>query len=384
VEEIIGFITSPLKIGETVLTFSIVELLVTLVVPIVFSIIFYRILLLLIKRLLNQSQLNERLKENIYKWIRIILRIFIAVLFVVLLARLFGAEMFTYLGKVFSFLGKPFYESGSTKISVTTILLTIPVFYLATWLSKIVKRFLENTPVTSNLDPSRRFSLLNLARYLVTALAIIVGLSIIGINVSSLAVLFGVLGVGLGFGLQGVVANFFAGLVIIVTRPIKEGDRIYINGMDGTVITIRLISSVINTLTNETIIIPNSQIVDNSVHNYSYNDKRIIIKNDVQVSYNSDLDKVIEVLTAIAERNPYKLPKSNITVRVVSFDDSGITMSLWTWIGDASEKYAALSWCNLEIWRVFKNNDIEIPFPQVDVHMKKTKKGQIGASKEEN
>jgi small-conductance mechanosensitive channel len=279
--------------------------------------------------------------------------------------------MFAYIGNAFTFLNKPFYESGSTKISVTTLLLTIPVFYVATWLSKIAKRVLENTPVTSNLDPSRRFSLLNLVRYLVTGLVIIIGLSVIGINVSSLAVLFGVLGVGLGFGLQGVVANFFAGLVIIVTRPIKEGDRILVNELDGTVITIRLISTVINTLTNETIIIPNSNIVENQVHNYSYNDKRIIIKNMVQVSYNSDLDQVIKVMEGVAEKNPFRLPNSKIVVRVVSFDDSGITMSLWTWITDVNDKHAASSWCNLEIWRSFKQNSVEIPFPQVDVHMKR-------------
>ena len=168
------------------------------------------------------------------------------------------------------------------------------------------------------------------------AIVAVIGFSVIGINLSSLAVLLGFLGVGIGFGLQNSVANFFAGLIIILSRPIKEGDRILVNEYEGTVHQIRLISTVINTITDETIILPNSQIVDSYVYNYSYDDISIIICNPVEL-----------VLREVAGKCPYAYPGR-----------------------DAREKNFALSWTNLEIWRAFKAAGIEIPFPQRDIHIR--------------
>ncbi|TVQ41011.1 MAG: hypothetical protein EA384_01405 [Spirochaetaceae bacterium] len=182
--------------------------------------------------------------------------------------------------------------------------------------------------------------------------------------------MFGVLGIGIGFGLQSVVDNYFAGIVIILTRPIKEGDRILVHDYEGTVAQIRIISTVINTLTNETIIVPNSELVSRYIHNYSYEDISIIVVNWVHVSYNSDLDKVGEVLRNVALSNPYRLEDREPRVFYRSFDDSGIAVSMGTWIRDARERLMASSWTNLEIWRAFKANGIEIPFPQRDLHLR--------------
>ena len=201
-------------------------------------------------------------------------------------------------------------------------------------------------------------------------LAILIGLSIIGINLSSLAVVIGALGIGIGFGLQNVVANYVAGLVIFFERPVKEGDRILVNGLEGDVVQIKLRSTVINTLTNETIVVPNSQLVGNSIHNYSYADRRIVIVNKVQVSYSTDLDRARQVLLEMAARNPHALKEQAPGVRVAEFQDSGIELVLWTWIGEATNKLAAHSWNNLEIWRAFKQSGIVIPFPQVDLHVR--------------
>jgi potassium-dependent mechanosensitive channel len=137
-------------------------------------------------------------------------------------------------------------------------------------------------------------------------LPVCTGLSIIGIDLSALTVIFGVLGIGLGFGLQNVVSNFFSGLIIIITRPVKEGDRILVNGIEGTILQIRILATVINTLTNESIIVPNSKLVQESVHNFSFYDPSIIIKNDIGVSYSSDVDQVLSVLQGVAEGNPFR------------------------------------------------------------------------------
>ena len=125
-----------------------------------------------------------------------------------------------------------------------------------------------------------------------------------------------------------------------------------------------------HTVTEETIIIPNSLLVNNTVHNYSYDTRKIFLENTVSVSYSSDLDAVIEILTAIGQDNPYAQAERAPEVRVESFDDSGISIKLRTFINDVSDKFRAHSWTNLTIWRRFRDEGIEIPFPQVDLHIR--------------
>ena len=144
----------------------------------------------------------------------------------------------------------------------------------------------------------------------------------------------------------------------------------FVNELEGDVVQIRLRSTVINTLTNETIIVPNRLLVDNYIHNYSYRDKRIVIINRVQVAYSTDLEKAVEVLLEAAGSSPYALSKPLPKARVMEFQDSGILMELWTWIGDMNLKRDATAQLNMEIWRKFKDAGITIPFPQRDVHIK--------------
>ena len=123
-------------------------------------------------------------------------------------------------------------------------------------------------------------------------------------------------------------------------------------------------------MTHEIIIIPNSKIVDNVIHNYSYDDRRIIISNQVQVAYGADLHQVMAVMKKIGQENPHGIPHLEVETRVVSFDASGITMKLLVWIMDVSKKYEAHTWNNLQIWERFRNEGIAIPFLQMDLHIK--------------
>lgn len=337
----------------------------------------YRLLLLLTRKILDRAKANDVVRKHVTRWIRIALRILYLVGFFSLVGWLFGARAFEYLSRFFSVLGEPLIESGSTSISFFTLLLTIPVFYLASWTGKISRAFLDRSLLNRmGLDESRKFSVASLVRYGVMVIVVLVGLSIIGIDLSALAVIFGVLGLGVGFGLQSTVSNFFSGLVIILTRPIKEGDRILVDNYDAIVVQIRLLSTIINTVTEETIIIPNSLLVNNTVHNYSYDTRRIFLENKVSVSYKSDLDHVIEVLKGVGQDSPYGMADRQPEVRIESFGDSGIDVMLLTWIGNVSDKFAARSWANLEIWRRFKTEGIEIPYPQVDLHIKDKPEGQ--------
>ena len=342
-----------------------------LVLPILLIILFYKLIQILLKRVFKKGSFEEGTGEKVLKWIRITLRIVIIISIILLIGRLLGTEIIKYVQIFYNLLNAPIFESGSTKISIITLLLMIPVFYLASWLGQLTRAFLNQYfKHRVGLDASKRFSLFSLIRYTVMVLVLLVGLSVIGIDLSALTVMFGVLGIGLGFGLQNVVANFFAGIVIIFSRPIKEGDRILVNEYEGTVVNIRLLSTIVNTITYETIIVPNGKLIDNIVYNYSYDDRRIIIKNQVQVSYSTDLDKAIEVLRSVGVKNPYSIKIPEPDVRVESFGDSGIDLLLLTWISDVNHKHDAVSKNNLEIWRSFRENDIEIPFPQVDLHFR--------------
>lgn len=368
---ILDFFNTHIQISGEKFPFTWGSFLLQFVLPVVLYIVSYKLILLLARRLFRNSTMKEKPKEKMFIWIRRIFRVLFVIFIGILVGRLFGARILKYVKLFYQVLSKPFFESGNTKISVITILLTIPIFYLASWASKGIRGFIDRTLMErASIDEAKKFTISNLLRYGVLIIVLLIGLSFIGINLSSLAVIFGVLGIGLGFGLQNVVANFFAGIVLIITHPIKEGDRVLVLDSEGIVIKIRMLSTIINTIKNETIIIPNSQLTGDKVYNFSYDDRSIILVNEVEVSYTSDLDKAVEVLLAVGRFNPFRVREKEPTARVFSFQSSGILLKLFTWIEDVNDKFDALSWGNLEIWREFRKNGIEIPFPQVDLHFK--------------
>ncbi len=362
---------TPFIIGGIKLPFNLFSLLLELVLPLILAVVLYKLIRFAAGKILTTLKVKEKTKETIGKWLKLILRIIYFVFIIILVARLLGAQMMEYISGFYSVLNNPLVESGSTRISVVTILLSIPIFYFASWAGKLTRGFFNQTFINRlKLDESTRFSLSSLTRYTVIALVLLFGLSIIGIDLSALTVVFGVLGIGLGFGLQNVVSNFFSGIVIIFSRPIKEGDRILVTGFEGTVVHIRLLSSVINTLAHETIIVPNSDLVNSTVHNYSYSDRHIVVKNEFEVAYQSDPDIVTEVLDELSRKCPYRLPDHDPLIRIDAFNDSGIRITVLNWIREVGDRYAAKSWINMEIWKILKEGKIEIPYPQIDLHVK--------------
>ena len=360
-----------LKIGVVEFPFTLLELFLEFFLPMFFIFIIYRILNMAVKRLLNKSSIKDELKRGIILWVRRILRVgYIFTLFI-LIGRLFGAKIYEYMRMFTDILNQPIFQSGNTKISFLTIILIIPVFYVASWTGKTSKGLVSKELMERmGLDDARQFSFISLLRYGVMILVFLIGLSIIGVNLSSITVIFGVLGIGIGFGLQSVVANLFAGIIIILSRPIKEGDRIFVYNYEGTVIQVRILSTVINTLTNETIIVPNAHLVSDPVHNYSYSDRSIVIRNNIGVSYDTDLDYVVDILKEISSKNPFSDPSKENNVRVKEFGASSIDIAVFTWIRDVTDKFDAHHWENMEIWRTFKAKGIEIPFAQMDLYIK--------------
>jgi potassium efflux system protein len=357
--------------------FTVLDIVVKILVPLIVAVVLYKLILFLLKKIVyRKTRLGEEVKERILRSFRLLLRILFLIIVTVLLLNFLGPGIVRFTTVVWTVLTTPFITAGDTRITIVTVLLALPVFYVATWISRLTKRFIDSSILQRlTIAEETKFTISILIRNGVLIVAVLVGFSMIGINLSSLVIVFGALGIGIGFGLQGVVSDFISGFVLIFERPIKEGDRIQVGEMEGEVVQIRLRSTVINTLTNETIIVPNGGLVRDNIHNYSYLDERIILTNRVQVHYGTDLQRARDVLLTVNLENPYVIENPPPEVRVLEFQDSGILMELRTWIKRATTKYQALAWINFQIWRRFKEEGIQIPYPQRDVYLKEVPGG---------
>jgi potassium-dependent mechanosensitive channel len=365
------FFTRTITLGKNTFPFTMGQLFLEFVLPVIVVFIILRLIKAGIKKIINRSKINEEAGLKIIRWVKIVFRLGFFVLLILLAARLFGARLIEYIGVLFEALNTPLVKGGNSSISLITLVLAIPIFYIASWLGKLTKRIFSQSPLLDRgVIAAKKYSIINFARYLVMIFVLIIGLSIIGIDISALTVIFGVLGIGIGFGLQATVANLFSGLVLTFSQPIKENDLILVEGYEARVTQVKILSTILTTITNEIIIVPNSMLINNPIYNFTYNDKEMIMKNPVDVAYSSDLEKVTEVLLKVSAANPYADQRKEAKVRIEEFGSSGIRCVLLTWLKDLKNKYDARTWTNMEIWREFRKNKIEIPFTQIDLQLK--------------
>lgn len=238
-------------------------------------------------------------------------------------------------------------------------------------LGSITRRLLQNRFLKRfDIDPGLQFTLGRVAQYIIVVIGVLISFQFLEINLTSLAVIFGLLSVGIGFGLQNITANFISGLIIMFERPISVGDRVLVGDKEGDVTEISIRSTMIRTLNNISIIVPNTEFVENDVVNYSHGDTTFRLDIDVGVSYSSDLDTVLRALNEIAEEHPkvMKVPKHQ--VHLTNFGDSSWEMQLRVWIPNVKERYILRNEINQAIVRKFKEYEIEIPFPQRDLHLR--------------
>ena len=373
------FFSTQIKISGEELPVNMLQLILRFVLPVIILVVTYKLIILYLYKSLKKTSLTDETKKRTIKYIRILFRVVILVSFMVIIDKLLGDEVASYMKLVLSVLNEPFFVTGTTSISLVTVFMMLPLFYFSSWLGKMAYRLFDTSFIeTAHIGEEKKFTIAKLVRYGVTIMTLLIGLSIIGINMSSIAVMFGVLVIGLGFGLQNLVANLFAGFVIIITRPVKEGDFINVGENRGVITKINTISTIITTLMNETIIVPNSLLISDVIYNDTYSDKNMVIKNTVTVSYDSDIDMVRSILMGVAMKNPYFKSDTEADARVLNFGSSGIEMVLYSTINDVKDRGLATAWNNLEIWRELKANKIEIPISQMDVRIKSGNQRQTG------
>jgi small-conductance mechanosensitive channel len=251
---------------------------------------------------------------------------------------------------------------------VKLVLSSVLYLVLAFWLSGLLEQRLR---VAHTINASMRVGLSKAVKFFLVTLAILMALNEAGLNLASLTVFGGALGVGIGFGLQKIVSNFISGFILLGDRSIRPGDVITVGGTYGWVKQLRARYIVVCNRDGVETLIPNENLVTTDVINWSYTDRRVRVKIPVQVSYSDDPEQAMEVMLQAARVNQRVLSDPAPAVNLMEFADSGIILELRVWLSDPENGIGSVrSDVNRAIWKGFKAAGITIPFPQRDVHLR--------------
>jgi len=248
------------------------------------------------------------------------------------------------------------------------LFLFVTLFYVAGWLRVWLA---ERALVRTRLDAGARQAVASITRYVFLLIGFLIILETAGIKLTALSVLAGAVGIGVGFGLQNIVSNFISGLIIMFERPIKIGDRIVVDNVEGDVVEIGARSTKVLTNDNIMIIVPNSKFITENVVNWMYNDASVRFRIPIGVAYGTDVHKVEKILLEVAQAEPDVLDEPPPVVRFLGFGDSALNLELRAWSTKAvNRKGRLISAVNFAIYDKFHEHGIEIPFPQRDLHIR--------------
>lgn len=267
--------------------------------------------------------------------------------------------------------------------SVIKILFTVGAFILgAVWIARWIERRLM---AMQGLALSMRIGIAKFSQAFLIGLSILLGLNASGLDLTALNVLTGAIGIGLGFGLQAIAANFVSGFVLLMDRSIKPGDVISFTGTTGTstegfgwVQELRGRYVVVRDRDGVETLVPNQHLITNPVINWSYTDPRVRLKLPVRVSYRDDPEQAMAVLLQAVDDQPRILRDPKPVARMMGFNDYGFDLELRFWIADPQEGVNNVrSDVNRAIWRLFKQNNITIPVAQREVILEMRDRGPI-------
>jgi len=286
----------------------------------------------------------------------------------------------SWLSELMGFLEYPLFHLGETPITTLGLLQFLLFAILLFALESLVRRLVVQRVLSrTRLDEGMRFAIARITGYLFLVLGFYIALKMVGIDLSSLALLAGALGVGLGFGLQNIVHNFISGVIILAERPVSIGDRVEVNGIAGQVSRISLRSTVVVTNDNISVIVPNSNFISEPVINWSHGDLKVRINLPVGIAYGSDVPKFKQVMLDVAAANPEVLQDPKPNVFFIGFGDSSLDFELGVWTAQMSKNPKRFrSELNYAIEAALRENGIQIPFPQRDLHLKSSEVEGLG------
>lgn len=276
-----------------------------------------------------------------------------------------------------NFLSTRLFRVGETQVTVSSLLLAVAILVASLVLSRVARTFVADRLLgRTRLAVGTRYAIGRVFGYFILALGILVALQPLGVNSTTLAVFGGALGIGLGFGLQDVVKNFVAGLIILVERPVQVGDSIEIGDVVGTVTEVRARATVLRTNNDIYLIVPNSKFISETVVNRSFGTRHVRYAIPVGVAYGSDPKAVEEALLEAAARSENVLRDPPPRVWFREFGESSLNFELLCWTSKLLHSAGAFrSELNHLVYDALKGRGIEIPFPQRDVHIRSGTEG---------
>ena len=271
----------------------------------------------------------------------------------------------------------PLFNINNTPISAFKLTLALIVFIVSFFIGSFYKRKITNLDTSLKLSASSKTLIANLGYYIIVLISFFISLKILGVNLSSLAIVAGALSVGIGFGLQNIVSNFISGLILMFEKSIKIGDYIeFSESLRGRVLDISMRSTTITTNDNINVIVPNRELIENRVINWTMNDRIRRFKIPFGVAYGTDAHKVIKIVLDAVKNSGYgdiyhdKYRKTRVIM--TGMGDSSLNFELFVWIKGEETLYPnrTMSRFLILIYDALNENGIEIPFPQQDLHIK--------------
>ncbi|HEY9673708.1 MAG TPA: mechanosensitive ion channel domain-containing protein [Waterburya sp.] len=271
-----------------------------------------------------------------------------------------------FTAELFEFGGKPFTLSSIVELIFFVLIALLVSRTISEWMKRsLLVRF--------RIELGTREAIAAVTNYLLVTIGFLIVLQTAGINLSSLTVIAGALGIGFGFGLQNLASNFISGLTLLVEQPIKVGDFIEVDNLLGTVENISIRSTIVRTIDDVFVIVPNNRFVENNIINWSYRGNKCCLRIPVGVAYGSDSVVVTEALLGAARKEPRVLSYPSPKVWFKGFGASAMDFQLLVWIDNPPETEAIKSALNFLIEWEFRCHNIEIPFPQQDLHIRNLK-----------
>ncbi|HEX9690023.1 MAG TPA: mechanosensitive ion channel domain-containing protein [Thermoanaerobaculia bacterium] len=276
-----------------------------------------------------------------------------------------------------NFLSTRLFRVGETEVTVSSLLLALAILIASFVLSRLARTFIADRLLgRTRIAVGARYAIGRVFGYVILALGIIVAMQPLGVNATTLAVFGGALGIGLGFGLQDVVKNFVAGLVILIERPIQVGDSIEVGDVTGDVVEIRGRATVVRTNDDIYLIVPNSKFISDTVTNRSFGQLRVRYRIPVGVAYGTDPKAAEEALLEAAGRSGNVLADPPPRVWFREFGESALEFELLCWSSKLlHSKGSFRSELNHLVYESLKARGIEIPFPQRDIHIRNGTEG---------
>lgn len=280
-------------------------------------------------------------------------------------------EFSEFAATLWGYLNFPLIKIGKSSITLWVIVLNLAaVIVFVTVVTRVRNWLLTSIAHKRGLHVGNWQAVITLSYYGLVLVGLVMILQTTGLDLSFLTVLTGAIGIGVGFGMQTIFSNFISGVIILLEKPLKLGDRIDIGDVSGNVHSISVRATTIITNDNVSIIVPNSDFISKQIVNWSHSGNYVRIKISVKVAYDSDPDLVEKILLNVADQESGVLKVPLPKVRLEQFGDNGLEFGLLVWTQEYSDRQGALrSLLNFGVLKAFKKENIVIPFPQMEMKM---------------